>query len=365
LSDTYVIAGGYSAGHLTPGLAVAEALRVQRPDLNILFAGSAEPAEAEFVRAAGISFLALPGVPWVHRGPLVQAQSVAAIAPALWIARRKFKAASAVGLLSLGSFAAIAPALAARSLGLPVIIFEPNASLGLAHRVIRPFARQVLASRLFDPHSLPPGIACAVVGVPLRSALGALAERTAQPPAGELRLLVLGGSLGDSFLNERVPSLAARLGTPALPVRVTHQCGRRIDPAAVRAAYLRNRVKAVVERFLDPIAPALRDAHFIIAAAGAVTIHEIAAAGVPVLIVPLDSPGTSHEQANAEAFCRVTGCLRSTQENWNEVGLAGEIAAVVGDRGRWLTQSRALRLFAGNDAGVDTITQILASLRAP
>jgi len=364
LSATYVIAGGYSAGHLTPGLAVAEALRLQRPDLKVLFAGSADHSEADFVRSAGVPFLALPGAPWARRGPLAKARSLAAIPPAVWIARREFRAAGAVGLLSLGSFAAVAPALAARSLGLPILVFEPNATLGLANRLIRPFARQVLASRLFETETLPSAIPCAVVGVPLRSALGALAELTPQPPQDEVRLLVLGGSLGDSFLNERLPALAARLAALSLNLRVIHQCGRGIDPAAVRSAYVRLRVKAVVERFLDPIAPALASAHFILTAAGAVTMHEISAAGIPVLIVPLGIAAATHQHANAEAFARVTGCLHTTEEGWDEARLAGEIAAVLRDRTRWLQQSRALRLFAGSDAGSDTVTQILASLRA-
>ena len=364
MAATYVIAGGYSAGHLTPGLAVAEALRRQQPDLQVLFAGSPDPDEADFVRAAGVPFLALPGAPWAQRGPWAKTRSLAVIAPAVLRARREFRAVGAVGLMSLGSFAAVAPALAARSLGLPIVIFEPNARFGLANRLIQPFAQRVLTSRLFDRGTIPASLPCAVVGVPLRSALGALTQRVPSPPEGEVRLLVLGGSLGDSFLNERAPALAARLGAAGIALRVTHQCGRGVDPAAVRSAYVRLRIKAVVEPFLDPIAPALGDAHYILTAAGAVTMHEIAAAAVPVLIVPLGEAAAAHQHANAATFARLTGCLQSTEESWDETKVAGEIAAVLRDAGRWRDQSRQLRKFASDDAGGDAVTQILASLRS-
>ncbi len=364
MSKTYVIAGGYSAGHLTPGLAVAEALRQQQPDLRVLFAGSADQGEAEFVQRAGVPFLALPGAPWVQRGPLAKARCLAAIAPAIWRARREFRAANAVGLMSLGSFAAVAPALAARSLGLPILIFEPNARFGMAHRLIQPFAERVLASRLFEVDRLPATLPCTVVGVPLRSALGALARRMAEPPAGEVRLLVLGGSLGDSFLNERAPALAARLAAAGIPLRVMHQCGRGVDPAAVRSTYVRLRVKAEVESFLDPIAPAMGSAHFILTAAGAVTMHEIAAAGIPLLIVPLEEASAAHQHANAATFAHETGCLHRTEATWDEVAVAADIAAVLGDAEQWREHSRRLRRLASDQAGGDAVTQILASIRS-
>jgi UDP-N-acetylglucosamine--N-acetylmuramyl-(pentapeptide) pyrophosphoryl-undecaprenol N-acetylglucosamine transferase len=364
LNATFVIAGGYTAGHLTPGLAVAEELRERYPQLRLLFAGRADPAEAEFVRHSGLSFLPLPAAPWACQSALARGRSLGVMLPAVWIARRKFRSVGAVGLLSLGSFAVFAPALAARSLGLPLTVFEPNAKLGLANGMLRPLARQVLASKLFAAGTRPSPARCEIVGVPLRSSLQALAGRKPSPPAGEIRLLVLGGSLGSPFLNAQAPGLARQLASLGLTLRVTHQCGREADPAAVRVAYAQTGVRAVVEPFFDPFAPVLADADFILTAAGAITLHEIAAAGVPMLITPLRAGAGAHQYANAEAFARANGSLVRTEETWEEVGIAKAIAAVVGDPTLWQTQSRALQIFVAGNARAAIVDQIVAMLPA-
>lgn len=362
MDATFVIAGGYTAGHLTPGLAVAEELRQRHPHLKLLFAGRTDPAEAEFVRHSGLSFLPLPAAPWACQGVRARGRSLALILPAVWIARRRFRAVGAVGLLSLGSFAVFAPALAARSLGLPLTLFEPNARFGLANGLLRPLARQVLASRLFEAGTRPGPPRCEIVGVPLRSPLQALAGRIPDPPAGATRLLVLGGSLGSPFLNERAPGLAHQLVSAGIDLRVTHQCGRDTEAAEVRAAYERAGVRAVVEPFFDPIAPVLGAADFVLTAAGAITLHEIAAAGVPLLVTPLRAGAGAHQYANADAFGRATGCLVRTEETWEEAGMAEAIGAVVRDPARWRQQSRALQSFVAGNARAAIVDRIVASL---
>jgi UDP-N-acetylglucosamine--N-acetylmuramyl-(pentapeptide) pyrophosphoryl-undecaprenol N-acetylglucosamine transferase len=147
-------------------------------------------------------------------------------------------------------------------------------------------------------------------------------------------------------------------------LRVTHQCGREADPAAVRVAYAQTGVRAVVEPFFDPFAPVLADADFILTAAGAITLHEIAAAGVPMLITPLRAGAGAHQYANAEAFARANGSLVRTEETWEEVGIAKAIAAVVGDPTLWQTQSRALQTFVAGNARAAIVDQIVAMLPA-
>ncbi len=362
LDATFLVAGGYTAGHLTPGLAVAEELGQRHPHLKLLFAGSTDPIEAEFIRQAGMDFLALPAAPWACQRAGVRARSLAVMLPAILTARRKFRSVGAVGLLSLGSFAVVAPSLAARSLGLPVTIFEPNARFGLANGLLRPLARQVLASRLFEAGTQPRPERCEIVGVPLRSALQALAGRVPEPPAGRPRLLVLGGSLGSPFLNERAPGLARQLVSLGLDLQVTHQCGRGADTEAVRTAYEQVGVRALVEPFFDPIAPVLAAADFILTAAGAITLHEIAAAGVPLQVTPLRAGAGAHQYDNAAAFGRGTGCLVRTEENWEETGSAEAIAGILSNPALWRRQSRALQAFVAGNARTAVVDRIVASL---
>jgi UDP-N-acetylglucosamine--N-acetylmuramyl-(pentapeptide) pyrophosphoryl-undecaprenol N-acetylglucosamine transferase len=364
LESTLVIAGGYTAGHLTPGLAVAEELNQRYPHLKLLFVGRDDPDEERFVSRSGMSFLGLRSHPWAGQSAGVRSRALVMLPPAIWTARRKLRAAGAVGFLSLGSFAVVASALAARSLGLPVIVFEPNATFGLANRVLQPLATRVLASKLFQAGTRPLPARCEIVGVPLRSALQALAERRPEPPSGRPRLLVLGGSLGSPFLNERAQGLARQLVSAGIDLKITHQCGREADIGAVRAAYDRAGVRAVVEPFFDPIAPVLASADFILTAAGAITLHEIAAAGVPLMVTPLRAGAGAHQYANAEAFGQCTGCLVRTEEAWDEPGIAKAIAAVVGEPERWRTQSRALQAFAAGNACAAVTDRIVAALPA-
>ncbi len=364
MGATYVIAGGYTAGHLTPGLAIAEELRLRHPRIEVLFAGRTDPAEAEFVRRAGLSFLPLPAYPWASQSARVRGRSLAAMLPAVWIARRRFRSVGAVGLLSLGSFAAFAPALAARSLGLPLTVFEPNAGFGLANRLLQPLAAQVLTSRLFESGAGPGPPRREIVGVPLRSAMQALARSFPAAPDGITRLLVLGGSVGSPFLNDRAPGLARRLASLGIDLRVTHQCGRGTAAASVRAAYDRAGVRAVVEPFFDPIAPVLAGADFVLTAAGAVTLHEIAAAGIPLLVTPLRAGAGAHQYANAEAFGRATGCLVRTEETWEEARTAEAVAGILGDPERWRRQSRDLQAFVAGNAGANVADRIAASFPA-
>ncbi len=365
MGATYIITGGYTAGHLTPGLAVAEELRQRHPNLDVLFAGRADPVEAEFVGQHGLSFLALPASPWASQSLRVRGRVLAVMLPAVWIARRRFQAVGAVGVLSLGSFAAFAPALAARSLGLPLTVFEPNAHFGLANRLLRPLSHQVLVSKLFEVGTRPSFEHCEIVGVPLRSALQALAERRPDPSPAGTRLLVLGGSLGSPFLNARVPELASQLAALGIDLTVTHQCGHDVDATAVLAAYAQAGVRAEVRPFLDPIAPVLAAADFVVTAAGAITLHEVAAAGVPLLVLPLRAGAAAHQYANAEAFGRATGCLVRTEETWAATPIATAIAAVLRDPAQWKNQSRALQNFVAGNARAKIVDRIIASLNKP
>jgi UDP-N-acetylglucosamine--N-acetylmuramyl-(pentapeptide) pyrophosphoryl-undecaprenol N-acetylglucosamine transferase len=129
-------------------------------------------------------------------------------------------------------------------------------------------------------------------------------------------------------------------------------------------AYTQTGVRAVVEPFFDPIAPVLAEADFILTAAGAITLHEIAAAGVPMLVTPLRAGAAAHQYANADAFTKATGCLVRTEETWEKVGVATAIATVVGDDALWRRQSLALQTFVSGNARATIVDQIVARLPA-
>jgi UDP-N-acetylglucosamine--N-acetylmuramyl-(pentapeptide) pyrophosphoryl-undecaprenol N-acetylglucosamine transferase len=348
---THIIAGGYSAGHVTPAFALAEAAFASRPERRVEFMGSADGVEARLVSEAGMAFTGFDVAPWAGRGGTGRLVSLARLVPAIFAARRKLRAAGAGGLTSLGSFAALAPALAAWSLGLPVTIYESNVEPGMANRLLLRRARRLLVSRFYAPRRGHGGPAPEVAGVPLRAGLRKIAAAEPSPAAGVARLLVLGGSLGDEFLNENAPGLAAGLAASAPGLEVTHQCGLGGDAEATRARYAALGLRVTVYPFFNDIAPVLAGAHFVVTPAGAVTLHEVAATGVPLLVVPLGTAALAHQHANAEALRAATGCLSCTEEDWRAEELAPRVAAILGDPACWRERSAALRAFSPEDAG--------------
>lgn len=348
---THILAGGYSAGHVTPGFALAEAARAARPERRVAFMGSRDGVEARLVPAAGMAFTGFDVEAWAGKGGAGRVVSLARLVPAIFAARRRLREMGAGGLTSLGSFAALAPGLAAWSLGLPVTIYESNVELGLANRLMLRRARRLLVSRFYAPRRAPGGPAPKVIGVPLRGALRTLAAAGERAPDEAARLLVMGGSLGDQFLNEHAPELAARLAGLSPGLAVTHQCGLGGDAEAVRARYAARGLQAQVEPFFADIAPPLAGAHFVVTPAGAITLHEVAAVGVPLLVVPLSTAAVAHQHANADALRAATGCLSCTEDNWRADALARRIAEVLAEPARWRERSAALRAFSPGDAG--------------
>ncbi|MDF3055839.1 MAG: murG [Rariglobus sp.] len=354
MRPSLIIAGGYTAGHITPGIALAEALT---PDVDCIFMGARDGMEASLIAQAGLPFIGVPALPWAGRRAAARAVSLATLMPAILTARRAIKQSRATALVSLGSFAALAPGLAAVSLGLPVILYESNTTLGLANRVLLPFAKALLTSRLFH-QSLHRGPHPDVVGVPLRHAVQALATQQVTFPAGTVRVLVLGGSLGNPFLNQRMPAVMHLLARSHPGLSIIHQAGHAIAPGTIARSYASLEVDASVHSYLDPIAPAFSSAHLIVATAGAITLHELAAAGVPALIVPLEGAAARHQHDNAFAFTSLTGCPHVSEATWADERVAATLAGLLAQPGAWLACSERLRSLVASPAAVHAATLV-------
>ena len=289
-----MIAAGGTGGHVYPALAVAAALRER--DVPVVWMGTRAGLEARVVPAAGIplewlSVGGLRGKGWRTRllAPLVLAR---ACLQAAGILRRHRPRA----LLGMGGFAAGPGGLMARLLGCPLVIHEQNAVAGLTNRVLARVATRVLEA---VPGTFPAGRGATATGNPVRADISALPSPDERFAArqGPLHILVLGGSQGARWLNERLPAALARLDSARRP-RVTHVAGpRNLD--AARADYARAGVEATVVPYIEDMASALADADAVIARAGAMTVAEIAAAGVGALFVPFPHAVDDHQTANA------------------------------------------------------------------
>lgn len=291
MSKVCLIMAGGTGGHVFPGLAVADEL--VKKGWHIEWLGTAERMEADVVPAHGypIHFVPVKGI----RGKGISAKltGILGLFKALWIAYRTVKKVNPDIVIGMGGYASGPGGIAAWLLRRPVVLHEQNAAAGLTNRLLGRVASKILlgfeqAEKAF---AYKPQ-ACVYVGNPVRKDISELPLKSnvAQP----LNLLVLGGSLGAQALNEAVPT--ACVGNQGL--NIWHQCGRG-NKADVEHRYQSFSGKWDVTEFIDDMAQAYQWADLIVCRAGALTVAEVAAAGVAAVFVPLPHAVDDHQTKNA------------------------------------------------------------------
>lgn len=323
LAPTLLVMAGGTGGHIMPGLAVASLLRER--GWQVVWLGNPEAMEGRLVPEQGIPlaavrFSGLRGKGWSARLALPWR-----LLRALWQAWRAIGRIRPTVVLGLGGYVAFPGGVVARLRGVPMVVHEQNAVAGLTNRALARLARRVLCgfpnTRGLD--------GAEVVGNPVRQEIAALPvprERWAGR-AGPLRLLVLGGSLGAQALNTVVPQALAQLRAEGgdLP-QVTHQAGQA-HLEALQGNYESAGVAADCLAFVDDMAAALGQADLVICRAGAMSVAEIAAAGVPALFVPFPHAVDDHQTANAQHLVHAGGAWLRQQSELDAPWLAQWLAA--------------------------------------
>lgn len=291
---TLLVMAGGTGGHIFPALAVADVLRQQ--GWRIVWLGNQNGMEAKLVpehgyECAWVSFGALRG-----KGLLRKVLLPVNLLRACLAARRVIREVRPDAVLGMGGYITFPGGLMARLAGVPLIVHEQNAVAGLANRVLSHFATRVLTG---FPNVLATG---EWVGNPVRADIAALPDpvaRYAARPANEpLHVLVVGGSLGAQALNEAMPRAIA-LTDPVQRPLVRHQTGPR-DQSDVQAAYDALAVNADVQPFIADMAAAFAWADLVVCRSGALTVAELAAAGVASVMVPFPHAVDDHQRLNAE-----------------------------------------------------------------
>jgi UDP-N-acetylglucosamine--N-acetylmuramyl-(pentapeptide) pyrophosphoryl-undecaprenol N-acetylglucosamine transferase len=295
----FVIAGGGTGGHVTLALALGEVLAAL--DEPILFLGTTRGLETRLVPEAGFELVTLPSRQAVGQSALARIAAVGALVPTTLRAWRVLRKARAGLVISVGGYAALPAVLAALPLRIPIAVVEPNARPGRANRMAARFATRIFvgfeaASRELGGERHAARVRC--LGIPLRRGMREAfrespARRALEPP---LRLLVFGGSQGARQLNEAMIEAAPALRGAAL--EVFHQSGAA-DRDRVAAAYARAGVRAEVVAFERDMPTRYRWADLALCRAGALSIAELALAGLPALLVPLPHAADDHQSANA------------------------------------------------------------------
>ncbi|MBQ7251890.1 MAG: UDP-N-acetylglucosamine--N-acetylmuramyl-(pentapeptide) pyrophosphoryl-undecaprenol N-acetylglucosamine transferase [Kiritimatiellae bacterium] len=307
------IACGGTGGHLYPGLAVGEALRDRGCDVVLWLTGRATEAAGKAEWGGPVVEIPSRGV--CTGGPVRRFAGLLRMLPAIRRAWRAMRVSPPDALLATGSYACIAPALAAWLLRVPVLLHEANVVPGTAIRVLRRFAAFTGAAFPETAARLKP-TQVAIVGMPLRAVL---ARRAAAPRARHegFRVLVVGGSGGAHRLNELAVDALSRFAKTCHALRVTHLAGTA-DEAWVREAYGKAGVRAEVLAYGRDMASLYATSDFVLARAGASTCAELSLFGLPALLVPYPHAG-GHQACNARSLES-----RGAADCLEEAGLDGE-----------------------------------------
>ncbi len=251
-------------------------------------------------------------------------------------------------VFSIGGYAAGPVSLAARTLGVPLALMEPNAVIGLANRLIAPIVQRAYTA--FPEPERHFGAAKVLrSGVPIRAGFDARPYRRAD---GALRVLVLGGSQGAKALNEAVPDALAHLQTD---VTVVHQCGRaHFD--AVRERYAG---RAEVVAFIDDMPAAIAAADLVVGRSGASAVAEVCAIGRPSVLVPYPFAAGNHQLRNAESLAGSGAAVCVPSSEATPERIAHEIDRLAAERGALEAMARAAQRVGRPDAATTVARDLL------
>ncbi len=340
-----VMAGG-TGGHVYPALAVARALEAHSQ--QIVWLGTHRGLESKVVPAAGIDieWISVRGLRRKGVVALVVApfQLLWALIQALTVILRRRPAA----VLGMGGFVSGPGGLAAWLTRRPLVIHEQNAAAGLTNRLLARLARVVLQA---FPGSFNSRVNAETVGNPVREDIAAVApplQRFATRQ-GPLRLLVLGGSQGALALNKTVPASLALLDPAERPI-VKHQCGS-LTLETARAAYAEHDVEVELLPFIEDMAAVYGWADLVVCRAGALTVAELCAVGLPALFVPYPAAVDDHQTANARPMADADAGVIIDESMLSPEVLAGQLRDWLttrdelmhkADKARGLAKPRAL-----------------------
>lgn len=349
---TYLLAGGGTAGHVNPLLAVADGLRDRDPDAGVLVLGTKEGLEARLVPQRGYELLIVDKVPFPRRPGRAAATFPRRYHVAIGQVRRHIREHGVDVVIGFGGYASAPAYVAARREGIPFVVHEANAKPGLANVL---GARTAARVGVAFPGTKLRG--ARVVGMPLRreivdldlAATRAQAAEHFGLDAGRPTLLVFGGSLGAQRLNEAFTG--AWRDVLDAGWQLLHVTGERADlgdPGAGGYA---------LRRYVDRMDLAYAVADLIVSRSGAATVSEIAALGIPAVFVPY-AVGNGEQALNAAAEVAAGAAIIVPDAEFTADRVRSDIVPLLADEER-LTRMRTAAAGVGTRRGTQNVVELL------
>ena len=359
-----ILAGGGSAGHISPMVATAEALRAADPGVTLACVGTPKGIESTVVPQAGLDLTFVPAVPFPRAMNLELLTMPARLAGAVVAARRILSKHKAQVVVGFGGYASLPVYLAARSMGIPVVVHEQNPLPGLANRVAARFAARVCTS--FPNTPLPKQ---EYVGLPVRSAISQLdrpalrdaARREFGLPSVGPVLLVSGGSQGAASINRAVEGAMADL--LAAGVSILHVLGsKNMTPTTIARTDVEAKASYEPVAYVNQMERAYAAADLMVGRSGAGTVVETAIVGLPGIFVPLPH-GNGEQARNASSLVAAGGCVLIPDRDLTAERLRDEVLRIITHPDVLATMAAAGRGIVPADAAQRVAAIVLQAAR--
>ncbi len=355
LDKRIMIMAGGTGGHVFPALAVAKYLAKQ--GWQVRWLGTAERMEARLVPQHGfdIDFIDIKGVR--GNGLLRKLAAPFKILRSIMQARQVIQEFKPDVVLGMGGFASGPGGVAARLSGIPLVLHEQNAIPGMTNKLLARIASRVLCA--FD-NTFENG--AEVVGNPIRHELIALGQQQLEVKEDNaLKVLVVGGSLGAKIFNDLMPAVTAKV-SQSHSITVWHQVGKG-NLAKVENEYLqRGHAGSVkVAEFIDDMEAAYRWADVVLCRSGALTVSELAAVGLPSLLVPYPHAVDDHQTKNAKVLVEAGGAFLLPQAVLDSNKLSSKLDMLASDRQALLAMGEQAKSVAVLDA-TDKVAEVCIAL---
>ncbi|MFI8526518.1 undecaprenyldiphospho-muramoylpentapeptide beta-N-acetylglucosaminyltransferase [Promicromonospora sukumoe] len=365
-----VLAGGGTAGHVNPLLAVADEVRRRQPGARVLALGTTTGLEADLVPARGYELRPIPRVPLPRRPSPELLRLPGRLTAAVRAAEDAIDEIDAQAVIGFGGYVATPAYLAAKRKGVPIVIHEQNARPGLANRLGARWAARV--GLTFPGTPLRGGT---LTGLPLRQAIAELVEAREADAAGlraraaaELgldpalpTLVVTGGSLGALSLNRAVSGAAAQI--LAAGAQVLHLTGKgKADEVRETVAGVDER-RYQVREYLEQMELAYAVADLVVCRSGAGSVAELAALGIPAVYVPLPI-GNGEQRLNAAPLVSAGGGLLVDDADVTPAWVAAEVPSLLADRERLGVMAKAARAAGTSDGAARVVDLVEQAVRS-
>ncbi len=349
------IAAGGTGGHLYPGIAIAQEIIRQDGSSQVQFVGTERGLEARVLPEVDFELYCIGVRGVMGRNPVKALAALSQLPYAIGQCIQLLRQKRSELVIGIGGYTSPPLLLAARCLGIPRVIIEPNVIPGMANHILSRIANMVLLA--FDETKrFFIRVPSHVVGVPLRREFQRCPDikSKGRQPGSQGAILVLGGSQGSRAINRVAVRALSLLQTRCPGLRIVHQTGAG-DYLFVRHNYAEQNVDATVIASLDDMPKAYAAADVVISRAGAGSIAELTACGKPAILIPFPSAASQHQLRNAEIMLDAGAAVLIEESHLSNQLLANTIQTLIRDPSRLAEMAQCSVALAKHDATEDSV----------